>query len=179
MPLVAGANTNDGPSVINEDGTVSQVDMGEVLGASTEGVVLSLDEVKVNTIADSSEAIKNYFVQANSIEAGVVDSGEFETALSSNNQKLIDAQAQKLNAVKDALQKLSVPQSLVRLQKLKIIQYSASVGVLQNFTQADTNPELVGKYLQEFLKSQQDLDAENSLVAEKFNLTDVQIYNAQ
>ncbi len=179
MPLVAGANTNDGPSVINEDGTVSQVDMGEVLGASTEGVVLSLDEVKVNTIADSSEAIKNYFVQANSIEAGVVDSGEFETALSSSNQKLIDAQAQKLNAVKDALQKLSVPQSLVRLQKLKIIQYSASVGVLQNFTQADTNPELVGKYLQEFLKSQQDLDAENSLVAEKFNLTDVQIYNAQ
>ncbi len=179
MPLVAGANTNDGPSVINEDGTVSQVDMGEVLGASTEGVVLSLDEVKVNAVSDSTEAIKKYFADANSIEAGVVDTGEFETALSSNNQKLIDTQAQKLNAVKDALQKLSVPQSLVKLQKLKIIQYSASVGVLQNFTQADTNPELVGKYLQEFLKSQQDLDTENSLVAEKFNLTEAQIYNAQ
>ncbi|MEK7161540.1 MAG: hypothetical protein AAB729_02515, partial [Patescibacteria group bacterium] len=107
------------------------------------------------------------------------DTGEFETALSSGNQQLINAQAQKLNAVKEALQKLFVPQSLVKLQKLKIIQYSASVGVLQNFTQADTNPELVGKYLQEFLKSQQDLDTENTLVAEKFNLTDVQIYNGQ
>lgn len=179
MPLVAGANTNDGPSVINEDGSVSQVDMGEVLGASTEGVVLSLDEIKVSTVADSNEAIKNYFTETNGIEIGVVDTGEFETALSSGNQQLIDAQARKLNAAKEALLKLSVPKSLVKLQKLKIIQYSASVGVLQNFTQADTNPELVGKYLQEFLKSQQDLDAENSLVAEKFNLTDAQIYNAQ
>ncbi len=179
MPLVAGANTNDGPSVINEDGSVSQVDMGEVLGASTQGVVLSLDEVKVTSVSDSSDAIKKYFAEINSIEMGVVDTGEFETALSSGNQQLINAQAQKLNAVKEALQKLFVPQSLVKLQKLKIIQYSASVGVLQNFTQADTNPELVGKYLQEFLKSQQDLDTENTLVAEKFNLTDVQIYNGQ
>ncbi len=179
MPMVAGANTMDGPSVINEDGSVSQVDMGEVLGASTEGVVLSLDEIKVNIIPDSTDAIKKYFAEANQIENSQIENAEFETALSSGNQKLIDAQAQKLSAVKDALQKLSVPTSLVKLQKLKIIQYSASVGVLQNFTQADANPELVGKYLQEFLKSQQDLDTENSVVAEKFNLTDTQIYNAQ
>src|SRR2546430_245728 len=35
-PAVAGATTNPGPMVINEDGTVSPVDMGQVLGASTQ-----------------------------------------------------------------------------------------------------------------------------------------------
>jgi len=179
VPLVAGASTNDGPSVINEDGSVSQVDMGEVLGAATEGVVLSLDDIKIKTIPDSFEAAKNYFLEVNNIENKSLNNAEFETALSSNNQNLINQQAQKLTAISEALQKVSAPTSLAKLHKLKIVQFNSTVGVLENFTQADNNPELVGKYLQEFLKSQEDLDSENALVAEKFNLSDVEIYNAQ
>lgn len=170
QPLVAGANTFDGPSLINEDGSVSPVDMGEVLGASTEGVELSLEDVKVNTVPDSQKAMEEYLSASQKIENGPIENGEFETALSSGRQELIDKQSEKLEGVKNSLQKLAVPVGLAKLQKLKIIQYSAAIGVLKNFTQADTNPELVGKYLQEFLKSQQDLDAENESVAQKYNL---------
>ncbi len=168
VPLVAGANTNDGPSVINDDGTVSQVDMGQVLGASTEGVVLSLDEVKVNAIPDTPVAIQKYFADSKLVETGPIDNSDFEAALSSSNQVLIDVQAKKLTGIKDALQKLSVPTGLVKLHKLKIIQYGAAIAVLENFTQADQNPELVGSNLQNFLKSQQDIDAENASVAQKY-----------
>jgi len=170
LPLVAGASTDQGPSIINEDGSVSPaVDVGEVLGASTADVVLSLEDVQVKTVDDSPEAVANYFNVAKTIELGPVDDASFEEALSSGNQTNINSQAQKLTNLKDALQKLSVPQSLVRLQKLKIIQYTAAIGILQNFTQADENPELVGKYLGEFLKSQQDLDSENKIIAEKYS----------
>src|SRR5574340_905408 len=51
MGMVAGASTqNSGPSIINEDGTITQVDLGQVLGASTENVQLSLDEIAVSEI---------------------------------------------------------------------------------------------------------------------------------
>lgn len=169
-PLVAGATTNPGPSLINEDGTVSPIDMGEVLGASTQDVKLSLDDVKVNVIADSEQSIKNYFAAAQAIKNGSVDNADFETALSSGNQEQINAQAKKIIAIRDSLQKLLVPQVLVKLQKLTLIQYNAAIGVLQNFTKADENPELIGQYLTEFLKSQQDLDAENSALVQKYNL---------
>lgn len=173
VPQVAGANTNDGPSVINEDGTVSQagsLDMGAVLGASTQDVELSLDKIKVKIVADSQPAIKKYFVDTQNLEAGPVDNAGFEAALSSNNQKLIDLQAEKINAIKVALENLTVPQGLVTLHKLKIIHYSAAVAILNNFTQADNNPELVGSNLQQFLKSQQDLDSELSLAVKKYNI---------
>ncbi len=170
-PMVAGASTNQGPMIIQDDGTVVPVDMEQVLGASTENVVLTLDDVKVpNVIPDSQQAIKKYFIDALAIESGPVDNTQFETALSSGNQELINQQALKLAGIRDALQKLQVPAGLVKLQKLKIIQYSAAVGLLQNFTQADQNPELVGNYLSQFLKSQQDLDSETNSIAQKYNL---------
>ena len=174
-PLVAGASTNEGPSVINEDGSISPIDMGKVLGASTQDVQLSLDDVKVITIPDSTTAIQNYFVASKVIEKNPIDNNDFETALSSNNQDLIDAQTNKITLVSDQLSKLQTPQSLVKLQKLKMIQYSSAIAVLQNFTKADQEPELVGKYLQQFLKSQQDLDTESANVAQKFNLDPVQM----
>jgi len=167
-PLVAGASTNQGPSVINEDGTVSPVDMGQVLGASTQDVKLALDDVKVDPVPDSDAAIKKYFSDIQSIESSPVDNSAFESALSSNDQAQINAQAQKLIGVRDALQKMVVPQSLVKLQQLKIAQYNSAIGVLQNFTQADSNPQLVGDYLNQFLKSQQDLDTETNSVVQKF-----------
>lgn len=172
-PQVAGANTYEGPSVINEDGTVSQagtLDMGAVLGASTQDVELSLDKIKVKTIADSQPAIRKYFSEAQNLEAGPVDNAGFEAALSSNNQKLIDQQAEKIYGIKVALENLAVPQGVATLHKLKIIHYGAAVSILNNFTQADNNPELVGNSLQQFLKSQQDLDSELSLVVKKYNI---------
>lgn len=189
VPLVAGAATNQGPMIINEDGTVSPVDMGQVLGASTQDVKLSLDDVKVAVIPDSDQSIKKYFTDSNYIQNGPIDNVNFENALSSGNQQQINQQAQKLIGVRDSLQKLPVPQGLVKLAKLTIVQYNAAIGVLQNFTDADKNPELVGQYLSQFLKSQQDLDAEYSAVGQKYNVdpitlgslssNDFQINNAQ
>src|SRR5438105_11502470 len=70
QPLVAGASTDQVPSVINEDGTVSPVDMGRVLGASTQDVQLSLSDVKVKTVPDSSQAINKYLGDFQSLENG-------------------------------------------------------------------------------------------------------------
>ncbi len=170
--FVAGASTDQGPMVMSDDGSnmVAPADMGEVLGASTQDVQLSLDDVKVNAVADSEGAAQKYFVETRGIENGAIENSDFETALSSSNQQLINQQAEKLTQVSFNLQKMFVPQSLVKLNKLKIIQYNAAINILKNFTQADQNPQLVGKYLQEFLKSQQDLDDEMLIVAQKYNL---------
>lgn len=173
QPEVLGANTNPtGPSIINDDGSVSPVDMGQILGASTQDVQLSLDSVKVNQVPDSNEAISKYFTQAKAIEISSVDTVAFQSALTSNDQTQINQQAQKLIGVRDALQKLLVPQGLVKLQQLKIIQYSSAVILLQNFSQADSNPTLVDQNLMQFIKSQQDLDTENVSIAQKYGSLD-------
>jgi hypothetical protein len=172
QPQVLGASTNPGPQIINDDGSVSPVDAGQVLAASTQDVTLSLDSVQVNQVPDSNNAITKYFTQAQAIEISPVDTAEFQSALTSNDQNQINQQAQKLAGVRDALQKLSVPQSLVNLQKLKIIQYTSAINLLQNFSQADSNPTLVDQNLMQFIKSQQDLDTENVSVAQKFGALD-------
>ena len=169
-PLVAGANTNQGPSIINEDGTISPVDMGEVLGASIQNVQLVLADIKVKTVPDSAEAIEKYLSDSQWIKNGAIENSAFETALSSVNQNIINTQAEKLISVRESLQNIPVPTGLVKYHQLTILQYNASVGLLQNFTQADINPELVGQYLNLFLKSQQDLDNETAEVAKKYNL---------
>jgi len=171
QPQVLGASTNEGPQIINEDGSISPVDMGQVLGASTQDVQLSLDDISVKVIPDSSNSVQKYFSDDKAIEVSPVDDADFEAALTSGDQSQINAQAQKLIGVRDALQKLSVPEGLVKLDKLKIIQYNAAISILQNFTQADNDPQLVGDNLQQFLKSQQDLDDEIAAVAQKYNLT--------
>ena len=168
QPEVLGASTNPGPSVINDDGTVSPVDMGNVLAASTQDIQLSLDKVKVNQVPDSNVAIMKYFLDSKKIEINPVDTAAFQSALTSNNQSQINQQAGQLIGVRDALQKLSVPQGLVTLQKLKIIQYTAAINLLQNFLQADSNPTLVDQNLMEFIKSQQDLDNENAAISQKY-----------
>lgn len=169
-PLVAGATTDQGPSLINEDGSISQVDIGEVLGASTENVVLNLDDIKLKTIPSSIEAVNAYLQEIKNVMNGPIDNTEFQTALSSGNQALINIQAKKFESIKNNLLQIPVPEDLVKLAKLTVVQYTSAVGLLTNFTRADQNPELVGQYLQEFLKSQQDLDNENNLVAEKYKL---------
>jgi hypothetical protein len=172
QPLVAGANTDpQGPSIINEDGTVTPIaNMGQVLGASTENVKLSLDTIAVKEIPDSDDAIKKYFSDSQSIESGYINNTDFQSALSSGDQLQINQQSKKLSAIQENLRKIQVPSSLVRLQKLKIIQYAAAVGLLNNFTQADKNPELVGQFLDQFLKSQQDMDTEMSFAEKKFQV---------
>ena len=174
QPAVLGASTSDGPQIIGDDGTVHSVDLGQVLGASTKDVQLSLDEIKVNSVPDSQDAIRKYFSDAQTIEGNMVSNTDFAGALNSGDQTQINIQAQKIITVRDALQKLSVPQSLVKLQKLKIIQYDSSVSLLQNFTLASQNPDQISSNMQEFLKSQQDLDTENIIIAQKFPQEDPQ-----
>ena len=171
QPLVAGASTEDqGPSVINEDGTVTPIkDMGQVLGASISTVDLPLDAISVQQIPDSDEAIKNYFAESQKIESDYINNSEFEVALSSGDQSKIDAQAKNIASIKNNISKLSVPTSLVILQKLKISQYSAAENLLNNFTHADSNPEQVGIYLDQFLKAQQEMDSEMQKVSQNFS----------
>lgn len=167
-----GTPADQGPMIINDDGSISPVNAGEVLGANTQDVVLPLDQIAVKTIPDSPAAIQKYFSDSAAIENGPLDNGDFEAALSSGDQTQINAQAQKLIDIRDNLSKQPTPQSLVQLQKLTIAQYNAGIGLLQNFTQADQNPELVGQYLDSFLKSQQDLDNENVAIAQQLGSLD-------
>ena len=179
QPLVAGASTEGkGPMIINEDGTLSQaVENGDVLGALVGNEVLDLESVKIKVLPDSSEAINNYAAKSAEIENAIVGDSEFENALNSGNQALIGRKSDKLRGVGEALVNLPAPESMTKLHKLKILQYDAAVNILQNFTQADSNPELVGQYLSRFLKAQQDLDAENNLVQQKYNLTTIGTVN--
>lgn len=181
QPMVAGASTvQQGPMIINEDGSVTPaLDAGTVLGASTENIQLPLDQIAVSEIPDSGGAIQKYFSDAQLIESNYINNADFEAALNSGNQQQINAQAQKLTGVKNNLQKLEVPRSLVKLQKLKIAQYQAAIAILGNFTKADENPELVGQYLDQFLKSQQDLDAETAAINQKYNLNNPLTDNVQ
>ena len=172
QPLVAGASTeNQGPMIINEDGTLSPaLEDGDVLGAFISPEELDINSVQVNTVPDSEQGIVDYLSQSSNVETSQIDGLAFESALNSGDQALIDRESGKLYAIKQGLMNLSVPEGLAQLHKLKILQYEAAANILQNFTQADSNPELVGQYLSRFLKAQQDLDSENSLVKEKYNL---------
>jgi hypothetical protein len=166
-PQVAGASTPsyDGPSIINEDGTISPaVDIGEVLGVSTEELNLSLNAIVVNTIPDNDEAVKKYLTEANAVEDNYMNSLEFETALTSNSQIQIDEQLEKIKLIIPELQKLNVPESLVNLHKNRILQYKAAVTILQNYTQADQNPEIVAQALGIFLQAQQQMENPSSLI---------------
>lgn len=171
QPLVAGASTaGPGVSIINEDGSVTPVDTGSVLGASTQDVVVPMDNIPVNQVPDSDASIKQYFSDATNVEASFINNADFQTALTSGDQKQIDAQAVNFTTIVANLEKLPVPASLVKLQKLKIAQYQAGIGLLHNFTQADNNPTLVGQYLDQFLKAQDDMDNETLAAEQKFGL---------
>lgn len=176
-PLVAGASTeNQGPMVINEDGSLSPVlDSGKVLGALIGNEQLDLGSITVKTIPDSDGAIQEYFSKTSTIENNRLNDVEFENALTSGNQAQINKEAETLLGIKNELMGTQVPESLAKLHKLKIIQYQAGIDILNNFTKTDENPELVGQYLGRFLKAQQDLDAENSAVTKKFNLNQINL----
>ena len=173
QPQVLGASTdNAGPEIIGDDGTVEPVDMGQVLGASTQGVELSINEIKVNTVADSTASIQTYFTDAQNIESNTINNSDFASALASGDPTQISQQVQKLAAINTALQKLQVPQSLVQLQKLKVIQYNSAIALLQDYAQTNQNPDQINSDLQQFLKSQQDLDTENIADAQKLGAQD-------
>ena len=171
QPEVLGASTNEGPSIINEDGTVSPADTsGEVLGASTNDPQLSLDSITVATVPDSDASIKRYLSDDQAIETGPIESGGFDEALSSGDQNLMNQQVARLTPIRNALQKIKVPAGFLTLEKLKIIQYNSAIALLQNFGQMNQNPQLVGQGLQDYLTSQQQLSDEINSVAQKYNL---------
>jgi hypothetical protein len=171
QPEVLGASTDQGPSIINEDGSVTPVDsMGQVLGANTQDPNVSLDSITVNTVPDSDASIKRYLSDDKAIETSPIENGDFEAALTSNDQNLMNQQASKLIPIRDALEKLVVPSGFSTLQKLKIIQYNSAIALLQNFGQMNQNPELVGQDLQDYLTSQQQLADEITSVAQAYNL---------
>lgn len=172
QPLVAGVSTEgQGPMIINEDGSLTPaVEAGDVLGASTEAVVLDLDAITVRQIADLDENIKTYISALQEIEGGYLDSIQFEAALSSGDQTQINGQAQAVQVIADGLSGLAVPASLTELHKLKILQYRAALEILRNFTHADDNPELINKNLEIFLKAEQQIQEEIAELGERLDV---------
>jgi hypothetical protein len=179
QPIVAGASTElNGPMVINEDGTLSPaIDEGMVLGFDTGGVVLDTETVKVNKIADSAENIAAYVKAIEEIENGYLNSVQFEAALVSSNQVQIDEQAQNILEIANNIVKLSVPSPLVKLHQAKVIQYRSAYEILKNFTNADSNPELLNLHLSLFLKAEQEMSDEIQRLGEKLNVIEPSLPN--
>lgn len=168
-PMVAGAQTINGPAILNEDGTFSPaMSAGEILGVNSQDAELDASKILVKETPDSQEAIQKYVSDVQNLELGYIDNAEFETALSSQDEKKIKEQANKFLELKNKLSEQPVPASFVKLHKLKILQYSAAIELLNNFNQADSNPELVSRSLGIFLETQQQQEAEASLVGQKF-----------
>ncbi len=167
QPLVAGASTQgQGPMIIGEDGSLTPAtDVGDVLGLSTEDYNLTLEQIKVTKIVPATlENQKEYINITNALENEFVNTQSFQEALVSLDQRQIDAQVKKIEKVIASLNEFSVPDKLLQLHKLKLLQYHAAIIILKNFTQADSNPELVSTALSVFLKAQQDIDGELEII---------------
>jgi hypothetical protein len=171
QPEVLGASTDQGPSIINEDGSVTPIDsMGQVLGASTQDPAISLDSIMVTSVPDSSSTIAKYLSDDKAVEVTPIEDSDFETAISSGDPDMMNQQAAKMTSVLDALQKLVVPAGFVQLDKLKIVEYNSAIALLKDYPQLDQNPQLVGQDLQQFMQSQQNLSDEITNVAQQYNL---------
>lgn len=170
-PRVAGANTinPDLPSVLNEDGSVSPtISVGDVLGVSTDDLTAMAVQLKVMVIPDSDAAIKDYMAWTQAHELDAIDSYGLENALSSTDQTQLNAQAEKFQKIKDELLSKAVPQSLVKLHKLKILQYQAGINLFKSFTRADDNPEQLQRDLGIFTQAQQEMENEAVVIGQKY-----------
>ncbi len=165
VPNVLGDDTiPDGPSVINEDGTVSSLnDFGDVLGSNSDSPDIDVEAIAVN-ISSDKWTVKDY-LDATFLAESAIKPGEFETALVSNDAAQTAAQIQLLRSVQIKLQQMSVPDFAVKLHKLKIAQYMTAVDLLNNYYQADSNPEYVSEKLNQFIDMQklQETETQNLL----------------
>lgn len=171
-PRVAGASTinPDLPSVLNEDGSVSPtVSVGDVLGVSTNDLQSMAAQLNVTVIPDSDAAIKDYMAWTQAHELDAIDSYGLENALSSADQAQLDVQAEKFQKIKDDLLARAVPQSLVKLHKLKILQYQAGINLFKSFTKADDNPEQLQMDLGIFTQTQQEMENEAAVIEQKYS----------
>ena len=182
-PRVAGASTQNGdlPSVLNEDGSVSQtLSAGDVLGVTTNDLESMASELKVMELSDSDEAIKQYLNWTREYELTAVDNTALENALSSSDQAQLNIQAGKFESIKEKLLERAVPASLARLHKMKILQYQAGINLFRNFTQADENPEQVSASLGTFIQAQQEMESEANIVDQKYsNLLNPEVLAAE
>jgi hypothetical protein len=156
-PVVLGDTTMpEGPSVINEDGSISSVaDLGEVLGANTQDIELSMDAIRVRTTPDTSGSVEAYIIASTNLENGMIEAASFEGALTSGNQADINLYADRIFGTLRQLEAMVVPQSAARLHKLKITQLQTAAKLLQDFSRLDDNPEEVSETLTLFIASQQ------------------------
>ncbi len=170
-PQVLGADSKfDGPSVINEDGSISPaVDIGSVLGVSTEDIQVSMQDIPVNTMPTTVEKVQTYFSYMEKEEEDL-NAVDFGTALTSSNPAVTAAQVQKLQTFINHLKTIAVPTDLVKLHKLRLIQYQAAMKVLQNYSQLSSNPELVNQQLGIFLETQSEQNDELLALEQKYNL---------
>jgi hypothetical protein len=174
QPAVLGASTLDsqGPEVLQEDGSVASAsDPGAVLGANTQQLETDLAAINVKTVASTSAGVDNYLQSMSYWESTSIDQTQFEAALTSKNPAQINTQIQKMQTMLYYLENMTVPADAAQLHKLKIAQYRSSVTLLQNFSQADSNPQLVTDQLGVFLQSQEQQDQEAAALRQKYNLT--------
>jgi hypothetical protein len=169
VPNVLGDDTiPDGPSVINEDGTISTLnDFGEVLGSASDTPDINLDSIAVK-ISSQSWTAKDYFDATFLIESSLKP-GDFEAALISTDPAQSTSQIRLIKDVQARLQQMEVPDFAAKLHKLKIAQYMTAADLLSNYYQADSNPEYVSGKLTQFMDMQKlhEQEAQNLLNSEQ------------
>jgi hypothetical protein len=133
-----------------------------VLGVNSSDTQLNLDAIKLNLVTDSEASRINYVNSVQEIEGKYLDIAGFELALSSGDQVKINQESQRIQKVLTELGSLPVPTSYKKFHQLKISQYRAGVDILNNFTQADVNPELINNKLNIFLQAEQGLQEEKA-----------------
>ena len=158
-PQVLGEDTTpDGPSVLNEDGTLSSLEsIGDVLGASSNLTPIDVDAIAVRTSTEAS--LDKYWDEVYVIES-VITPGDFETTLVSQDESQINKQVAEFTSVQTKLRELAVPAAAKKLHQLKIAQYEAAGNLLNNFYQIDSNAEYVSGQLALFIELQQQQEAE-------------------
>ncbi len=161
IPEVLGADTiPDGPSVINEDGSITPLSsFGDVLGASTETTAVDWQSIKVKTTASNFENMRAYLDSSFLIEAAILP-GEFEAALVSGDETKTQAQIEIFHNIENQLSAMTVPDSMKKIQQLKIAQYRTATSLLQNYKLADDNPGMVSEQLSQFMEIQKLQDEE-------------------
>ncbi len=155
MPMVAGASTQpSGPSVINEDGSLSKVgDEGLVLGADTQDILLT--EKSLHIVPDTQQSVSDYISSSKSIEQDYFNNFSFEQALEAHDDSIGKQEHQKIDSIASSLSEMTVPVSFEKYHQYKMLRYHAAADMLKFLPSAQTNPQPEAEAFQSFLKYQQ------------------------
>jgi hypothetical protein len=176
LPAVLGETTEPtGPSIINEDGTISSLSdmsLGEVLGVSTQDVVDQTSSLKIATVPTTRESVDKYYHYIVQQEGYHLGNSELETALSGNDPVQINIASTKIGQLIVKLEHMYAPTDAVKFHKLKVARYYAAQRLLENYSHLDQNPEMVTQQLGVFFQAMQEENQELERLITNYHLND-------